>query len=276
MRSTVDWCERNYVVSEYIAEYWNTVTGLCLIISSYCYYKNNYKLISRYSEYYVNFMRICCLLAFVGVGTMLFHSTLYYPFQLLDELPMMLLANEYLILLLSLETTCRVMTDIKGYNDILKYSYRSIPVIIFVYFINPLFQVISFHTMLKVSEISVLVILYKLSANLNRIIYLKIYDRQMFLRSEYVEKENSEIELMNIMQSNIKKYITLRAHLKRYTRIGILMYSSSILIWCVENMFCNYVEPFQLHAIWHVFSSIGVYYLNKIILLHCIINKCVY
>ena len=30
--STLDWCEKNYVVSYYVAEAWNTITNLSMII----------------------------------------------------------------------------------------------------------------------------------------------------------------------------------------------------------------------------------------------------
>ncbi len=34
MKSTIDWCELNYIESEYIAEYWNSITGVFLIMEA--------------------------------------------------------------------------------------------------------------------------------------------------------------------------------------------------------------------------------------------------
>lgn len=81
--STIDWCEENYVVSTYIAEALNTVTNSVFIalalFATYSAYKN--KLEPRFIFSSLGF----CL---VGIGSWLFHMTLQYRFQLLDELPM--------------------------------------------------------------------------------------------------------------------------------------------------------------------------------------------
>ena len=103
MKSTIDWCELNYIESEYIAEYWNSITGGFLIMSGILFNKFNKDLILQNNIYIQNnFKTICNLLILVGVGTILFHSTLLYPFQLLDEIPMILLASEYIKILLQL------------------------------------------------------------------------------------------------------------------------------------------------------------------------------
>jgi hypothetical protein len=298
--STVDWCEQNYTVLQYVAEYWNTLTGLCLIISGILYYKNNYDWISENDTHQETFVRISVLLVFVGIGTMLFHGTLYYPFQLLDELPMILLANEYLDLLLSLQTTYETVNFERRIilHSILKYTYTMIPVIILSYFIHPSLQIVTFHLTLKVSECSVLYILYRLSRGLNNIVYSKIYIKQDSLKKiRQIEKSHTmttstiginvysrfkrnnrlnDSVLISIVQTKIKKYLDLKKRLNFVTNIGIYMYGSSIVIWFLENMFCQSLQSFQLHAIWHVLSSIGVYHLNLLMQSHVSIENFAY
>lgn len=299
LKSTVDWCETNYNVLPYIAEFWNTISGLCLIFSGILFQLHNKK-ISKYS----NFYRISNLLIFVGFGTMLFHGTLYYPFQLLDELPMLFLSIEYIMLLISLRTTqkCFSKEAIYTFSDIIIYTYWSVLIIIISYFVHPVAQIVSFHFSLKVVEISILILLYKLSKTLNKIVYTEIYDKhhnfqdiynlnhsndnifKSMYNQEYTKKFkshlskvtyniNKESKVLQNIQNDIKIYINFRQKLKFNTQMGVYLYSTSVLIWCIENMFCDYVEPFKLHAIWHLLSSIGIYYLNNIMKTHLMIDK---
>ncbi|KAM6907249.1 alkaline ceramidase 3 [Xenentodon cancila] len=81
--STLDWCEENYVVSFYIAEFWNTVSNLIMILPPI------YGAFQTFQDG-LEFRYICSFLglAAVGVGSWCFHMTLLYEMQLLDELPM--------------------------------------------------------------------------------------------------------------------------------------------------------------------------------------------
>lgn len=81
--ATLDWCEQNYEVSWYIAEFWNTVTNLSMIIPPLW---GIYKCLQRDLEtrYLVGFLA----LLLVGIGSTMFHMTLQYSMQLLDEIPM--------------------------------------------------------------------------------------------------------------------------------------------------------------------------------------------
>ena len=81
--STLDWCENNYMVSYYIAEFWNTVTNLSMIIPPI------YGIIDSYRQGFERRYMVCyALLLLTGIGSWMFHMTLLFGMQLLDELPM--------------------------------------------------------------------------------------------------------------------------------------------------------------------------------------------
>jgi len=81
--ASLDWCEPNYVKSVYIAEFWNTLSSLYLSLLAVfglalsTYYR---------AETRVALAHVCLFV--VGVGSAMFHATLLYWCQLLDELPM--------------------------------------------------------------------------------------------------------------------------------------------------------------------------------------------
>ncbi|ETO07542.1 hypothetical protein RFI_29850 [Reticulomyxa filosa] len=84
--STVDWCEPNYVVSPYIAEFFNTVSHVPtpFYISAGIFY--TWKLASKEWRFVCAFASVIL----VAIGSIAFHATLRYVGQLLDELPLML------------------------------------------------------------------------------------------------------------------------------------------------------------------------------------------
>jgi len=98
--SNVDWCERNYAQSYYVAEFWNTISNVPMILQGVIglwkiwQYKN--LLGARYCLSYL-------FLLLVGIGSFLFHMTLLYSFQLLDELPMILGSMIFLFVMLELK-----------------------------------------------------------------------------------------------------------------------------------------------------------------------------
>ena len=82
--STIDWCEENYVVSPYVADALNTVTNtgfiaLALFAIVQC-------VRNRLEQ---RLILTACGFLLVGIGSWLFHMTLQYKYQLLDELPML-------------------------------------------------------------------------------------------------------------------------------------------------------------------------------------------
>lgn len=102
--ATIEWCEENYEITNYIAEFWNTISNLLMILLPlYGLYwslklRSKYKLLKKQQKnlninpYVIENLNIplaivsCHVgLIMVGVGSWLFHMTLLYPMQLLDE-----------------------------------------------------------------------------------------------------------------------------------------------------------------------------------------------
>ena len=50
--SSIDWCEQNYVYSNYIAEFWNTITNILVMILgiSGLYLSSNYEAYNLYNN----------------------------------------------------------------------------------------------------------------------------------------------------------------------------------------------------------------------------------
>lgn len=85
-----NWCELDYQLTEFVAEPLNTATGTLYILVSlaaWCLHREHFKLEKRL---FINLIFV----SLIGIGTILFHGSLRYRMQLLDELPMY-----YLILL---------------------------------------------------------------------------------------------------------------------------------------------------------------------------------
>jgi len=81
--STIDWCEENYVVSRYIAEFFNTTTNLVFVFLSLYGIRNTYQ-----NDMPARFIGAYLAIMLIGFGSWCFHMTLQYEMQLLDELPM--------------------------------------------------------------------------------------------------------------------------------------------------------------------------------------------
>ncbi|KNE66449.1 hypothetical protein AMAG_11586 [Allomyces macrogynus ATCC 38327] len=81
----IDWCEGNFEVLSYVAEFCNTfsnVIQLSLAVSAMA-------IASKY-QYGARFIVAFGGIAIVAIGSCLFHGTLTYHMQLLDEVPMLL------------------------------------------------------------------------------------------------------------------------------------------------------------------------------------------
>ena len=76
---SVSFCEDKYVVSNYIAEYYNTMSALSYVIVGLFFYKTRLKNLSK-------------IIILLGLGTALLHGTLRFYGQWLDEVSMLILS----------------------------------------------------------------------------------------------------------------------------------------------------------------------------------------
>lgn len=218
MKSSIDWCESNYTVLPFVAEFFNTISGVVIYMFSKVFYTKYYRYVYDIQE----FSNIHYWLTLVSIGTMLFHGFLLYPFQLLDELPMLYVAAEYIVILqkrLEYKKTVYITRPI---------IYLASVLVSLSYFYHPNLQITLFHTCLDTSILIVFVLL-----------------RQK----------------LKLVSQTIKKQINYKVN------IGLFCFVSSICSWLLENMFCQFTQMYQLHAWWHVLSSIGIYQLNGILAL---------
>jgi dihydroceramidase len=81
--SSVDWCEANYARSAYVAEFWNTLSSLPLVVVMV------YGLVKCHQHGIEWRFRLCYVaLGLVGCGSTAFHATMTHAGQASDELSM--------------------------------------------------------------------------------------------------------------------------------------------------------------------------------------------
>lgn len=85
--SEFDWCECNYELSPYVAEPFNSITSAAYPAGAAYAWRMHHKLsLSRWHKLMLS------VTAIMGVGSVIFHGTLRYWAQLLDELPLYAMA----------------------------------------------------------------------------------------------------------------------------------------------------------------------------------------
>lgn len=134
--ATIDWCEKNYEVTYYIAEFWNTVTNLIMILLPLWGIREIFKqnLDRRFICSYL-------FLMVVGFGSWSFHMTLLYSMQLMDELPMVWGACYLFYSLYESHLFGRVKNDVKiQYAKITSIGFAIMFTVLYLIWPIPLFH----------------------------------------------------------------------------------------------------------------------------------------
>ena len=80
-----NWCELDYVTTSFVAEPFNAATSVLYLVSAALGWYLHQSLPHGGLRFVEKLMLLCVLL--IGFGSTLFHATLLYSMQLLDELP---------------------------------------------------------------------------------------------------------------------------------------------------------------------------------------------
>ncbi|CEP25083.1 YDC1 [Cyberlindnera jadinii] len=220
--STIDWCEENYVVSPYVAEAMNTLSNsvfiLLAVFAVYSSVKNKHEI--RFAIISLGFM-------LVGVGSWLFHMTLKYEFQLLDELPM-------------IYATCVPMWSIFSEG---RDSTTSVVILLTVIFSANLLTAIYMYF----KDPTIHQVAY---AIMNVIIVLKSY----LLTEENVHDERAKKNLFRTMGLGIAIFLS-----------GYFLWNMDVHFcdsWIDLRRFLGmpYGFFFELHSWWHILTGTGVYF----------------
>ena len=184
--ATVKFCETPYKENDFIAEYYNTISGFIYVIIGLLYIK-------QYKE-----LAFSCIS--LGVGTVLLHCTQKHYAQMLDELSMIVLVYLFLNLL----------------NNAYKKVYVIFLVGLYLYF-NKNFQ-----------------------------IFLTMF-----------------IGLVVILINETK---SLSYNKRHYKNLFIVLIIIATICWLIDQLFCNYVSGYYLHAVWHILTGICIYIGFKILI----------
>ena len=238
--STIDWCEKNYVTSYYLAEFWNTITNLGMIIPPV------YGIIDSLRQGFELRYTLCyALLLLTGIGSWMFHMTLLFEMQLLDELPMVWGGS---FMLYSLYRSRNSFVDGGRIVGVILLCYAIVVTVAYLVNKNPVFHEVMYGIL--ISAIVLLAIkyhclYYKKEANM---FYKISFFGGMFLYA-------FGFTLWNI-DNNFCNGIT---HL-RETKLG-------------SNELLTYLSPLtQLHGWWHLMAGYATY----LHILNCIQHRLHY
>ena len=184
---SVSFCEEKYVVSDYIAEYYNTMSALAYVIVGIFFYKTRLK-------------KLSIIMILLGLGTALLHGTLRFYGQWFDEISMLILSFF-------------IIKEIRRERFNKRTNNLYLLALILPYFVFERFFCYFFLVF----------------CSLQIYIYL-------------------------IARKKIKKYTLEYYLIKSYSIILLL----SGICWVLDQLFCEYVRNYQLHAVWHAGTALSL------------------
>ncbi|KAI0244440.1 hypothetical protein L0F63_002239 [Massospora cicadina] len=207
--SSVDWCESNYDFTFYVAELFNTLSSLAMVVVGEFGVRKNH---ATSWKHWMSFR----LISLVGFGSVLFHMTLKYHSQMLDELPM-------------------VWTSALVLSLCLEMHFRELP-----RWVAP--SLLAFTLLASVAT--------SLSTGPSQV---------ALFRTAFALLEMASVILGALHYHQLPHGSPMR----RLTQFGSLVSLLAFSCWLADVKRCPELSRLpinpQLHAIWHVLISVGIY-----------------
>ncbi|KAI0756269.1 alkaline phytoceramidase [Daedaleopsis nitida] len=227
--ATLDWCEANYQFSRYIAEAANTFSNIVTVgLAIYGAAQSvREKLPPRYLIGYLGF-------ALVGIGSFIFHATLTFEAQLMDELPMIYVASYCCAMLFDTARGFELRKSNALPLGIVFASLNCLFTLSYYIWRNPVYHQVVFGILLFTS--------------ISRTIHL--------LRNGEIAKRLPE---------------TQRSSITRLFSSGATTFAVGFLVWNLDNIFCSSITQWKQsigwpaafllegHSWWHILTAIGTY-----------------
>ncbi|KAJ5297611.1 hypothetical protein N7508_007860 [Penicillium antarcticum] len=252
--STLNWCEEDYYATEYSAEIVNTLTNLMFMWLGFKGIRSCIR--NGHDQIF-----IVSLLGYlvVGTGSFLFHSTLKYPMQLVDELSM-------------IYTTCLMVYASFSYSRSvilrvwLALSLTGLAIFITLYYHylqDPVFHQNAYALLTIV------------------VVFRSMHTMEVTLRPKWrhsTEEDRLERQMKGLPvptkerqhYENVRDQKTLNT-MWFMVCYGLVMFLGGFAIWNLDNLFCSQVRrlrhqvglPWGLilegHGWWHVMTGLGAY-----------------
>lgn len=238
--STLNFCEEDYAMSYWCAEVCNTLTNILFLWLGCRGVKSAYKN-SHPSIFIVAFLGYTV----VGLGSSLFHATLKYPMQLIDELSM-------------IYTTCFMCYATFAYSRSIAFSsLLGTSLAGLAWFITARYYQTKdpqFHQ----DAYTVLTIIVVFSN-----MFIMEYNVRPALRSR---------DQKRVPGSSVPAGDAIVKEMWLLVATGLSIFLGGYLIWHLDNVYCNEVRqwrhslqlPWAIilegHAWWHLMTGIGAYY----------------
>ncbi|KAF2841225.1 aPHC-domain-containing protein [Patellaria atrata CBS 101060] len=256
--STLNWCEEDYYATIYVAEIVNTFTNAVFILLAYKGIRNCIRN-GHATVFLVGFLSYL----FIGLGSFLFHMSLKYEMQLLDELSM-------------IYNMCTMFYAVFSFQ---RSRFAASVVLIFVvslaafitayyhYLKDPVFHQIAF-ALITVSV--VLTSLYRIER------YLKPSRRTMTINQGFDDvgrKSGNDVQRDIVERARLERRDTqIYNEIWQLKKCGLGFIAFGFFIWNLDNIFCSTLRrwrhdiglPWGIllegHGWWHIMTGLSAYY----------------